>query len=1000
MRPLLLALAGLMLAAPARLQTSQNPLEVLVDWGDGPLQDGVGPADASENPALLRFWMGHGLRRGHINIETRERVFDEELVPQGGGTYPSSILELEFDEGGDGQADDRLFVLSRLETNSTPITKARIQMLRVLDPTSPIEIVAPFVEEVPAPGQPVQYDYDITALELVPEDKLLLAVGRALPKQGTTGLTNQLLLILYRYGSLTPGGPKELIKLGELRTDPLPVREIDAGQPRKLWRLLDAEVTKVGSQLLAFARGPMGETSKFTPWGLAAAKLNPNAVAPAPVIEWIPQGLSPGDPVHIFDPHYDVKVGFQSTCGGAIPGPTSPENEQLAGTRISVNHIDFAKVTTGPAPGHYLYAACNRFNQLLEFKIDDLLTAGFGVQKKLDLAVPAPNVGSQSEPFSDNLFWVTVRYVPDYSPQKSVDLLYVVGQQYQHVVSRRPPTMTTTCGPAGPVVIGSPSRAALQQFFGTAPAATGRVMKELADIDGLGSGDFKAREHFWVLAPETPWPWSVFDMTDRDQHPSVEEPGVLDRRYGPGGTDGAVADVASQSIYTTNFGGLIRYSLFTPGVPPMNISPVYDSYSPARVVVGGNAFNFATEQLDLADWTLPGATERDVRVYAATGLGRAVEWRINPATARPYQAELNPSLVGLVPPLKPQAGVNLSFDLELNWLAGLTGCNQLGALGPGYSLCVATGRGVETGRPYVLLDLAFEQGACVFPGAPGPEDLLLLGRYWLPWQGQPGEFQVLHLTQDGDPRRDPLHQMAFDINDIEISPDGAFALVAASGGVFVVALNYSEAPVPTGSSPEDQFARDKAWMVASTRYTEPHTGQGVDPALALPFAPLASTNSYPEVEGAAWLGTEQVVLSMAGPGDQAALALYAFGYHSKALGVVRTLLEEKKQGPVLNGIPGVDYFVGGAVESFALAGGGHRVYATSNGNGVVVELEVQPAPQPILTQLSTYPNPTQPPPTHFYETPDCRPYLWPGLGPLPVILVPRFQQTLLVLRAR
>lgn len=288
--------------------------------------------------------------------------------------------------------------------------------------------------------------------------------------------------------------------------------------------------------------------------------------------------------------------------------------------------------------------------------------------KKFNLEVPAPNVGSQSLAFEDNLFHVTVRHEPNYQVNgvnKPVDLLYVVGQQYLQVVSRRPPPPIGSCGS---VPVGNPSRAVLQQFYGTAPTATGRVMKELADVDGPAGGDFKPREHYWVLANETPWPWSVFDMTDRDQHPSVEPPGVLDRRYGPGGTDGAVADVASESIYTTNFGGVIRYDVSTltgSGAPSLEIEPRYDSYSPARVNLSVGSFSFGTEQLDIGDWTPPGATERDVRLYAATGQGRAVEWKVNPATARPYQAELNPNWVGLIPPLAPQAGANLGLDLEL-----------------------------------------------------------------------------------------------------------------------------------------------------------------------------------------------------------------------------------------------------------------------------------------------------------------------------------------------
>ena len=98
MRPFILAIGVLLLGSFVRQASAQTPLQVLVDWKDGPLLDGVGPADASTTPGSLRFWMGHGLRRGQINIANRTREFLEELGQA--GDYPTAILELEFDEGG------------------------------------------------------------------------------------------------------------------------------------------------------------------------------------------------------------------------------------------------------------------------------------------------------------------------------------------------------------------------------------------------------------------------------------------------------------------------------------------------------------------------------------------------------------------------------------------------------------------------------------------------------------------------------------------------------------------------------------------------------------------------------------------------------------------------------------------------------------------------------------------------------------------------------------
>lgn len=248
---------------------------------------------------------------------------------------------------------------------------------------------------------------------------------------------------------------------------------------------------------------------------------------------------------------------------------------------------------------------------------------------------------------------------------------------------------------------------------------------------------------------------------------------------------------------------------------------------------------------------------------------------------------------------------------------------------------------------------------------------------------------MLHLTADGLPLGDVHNLMEFDVNDIEISPDGQFALVACTGGVFVVTLSAMETLELPGGGVPTAFQRDQAWKLTWTQYVKP------TPDVPSPFPQFAGFN---EVVGVGWLGTSGVVLSLSGPGNTGALALYSFGHHSKSINALQHILTDQPAGFGGGGggydeIVGTDYYVGGAVEAMHLGDGLYRVYATSNSSGAVVEFKVEPVANPTLIQLALHASTT-----HFTETPDCRPYLWPGFGSTPVIVVPRYQQTLLLLK--
>jgi hypothetical protein len=338
---LLLAFAPLLQAAQIQ---QPSGLQDVINWQDGILTDGVGPYDATEQPFSLRFWIGHGLRRAQINIDTRERRFNEELGAD--QDYPSAIRDLELDELSSEPAEHRLFVLTGLQLNATP-TDARIQYLGVATPSAPDVLSETFV----SPPAGSSFEYDISSIEVIPQHKLLLAIGNAVDVQNPAN--NQLLLVLYRYGAL-PGGGEGLVQLQALERPPLALRPIGTATSRTLIRLVDGEAYEIGGDLIAFVRGPMGVPPKGNPRGVAAVKIDPSPASGGSYLTWYEyttQALSTTAPPHVvFDPAWDVTIGAQAQT--PVPSPD----------RLGVNGVDLVQVQSGSTQTSLLYMACNEFN--------------------------------------------------------------------------------------------------------------------------------------------------------------------------------------------------------------------------------------------------------------------------------------------------------------------------------------------------------------------------------------------------------------------------------------------------------------------------------------------------------------------------------------------------------------------------------------------------------------------------------------------------------------
>jgi hypothetical protein len=965
------------LLAPLAVAAPQSPLTALVDWKDGRVADGVGPASAVEAPQEERFWIGQGLRRAQIEIGSRERRFEEELGPD--QNYQTSIVDMELDESSVSTEDHRLFVLTSFQSK-LPNQPAVLQMLGVETPSAPFEFDAVDIDHTPPLPADPDYTYEPTAIDVYEEEQLVLVVGRAIEiATDPTEAEEFLLLLLYRYGPYGPNGAEVLDLLLESRVEQIPLLDCD-GTGRNLFRPQGVTMHRIGDDLVAFLRVGILGAKKPAPGAIALFLVD----ADAPVAADRLQLLEGTD--HIFDPvHYAL-------CSGE-PVPPVPPNTTLTGEDLSVNDFDFVVDETGPEPVHLLYLACGRYHQVLVFDVTDVVASGFQFScapiwpQRLDLGVPPPNVDGTQEIMYDNLFAITARH----DPVEDVNLIYVVGEQYLHVANR---FAGVNAGDPCQGLL-PPERAVLQQYFGGSPSARAQVMLEFVTPEQVQNGQSAMsgeREHFWVVAHGTPFPWSIFDMTDRFLDPAVEVPGIVERTYSPGGTDGAVmlesetGEGTRRDIYVPSFGGVVRYDFAFNGdfeSPAVStFAPNYESYQPALI---GNTAH-VTEQLELAvlveDDPNTALFDADVRLYAPNGRGGILQWVIDPATRNPLPASL------------------YSGNWQKIWAAG------------GYSLRTVFGYGQISNCPYVMVDLGREKPSPAGEGCDEPHELaecqsqVLLGRLWLPCpEATPGPqlpvpwtWQVLVLDDPTDVNADcqnpsapasatdPLNLVRGFARDVALSPTGQWALVACTEGLFVVQLY--------GGAHGGQVI-DLNWQVNQTFYP-------FDTCLRPD--PFGNGRAYSNVEGACWLETQHVVLSLSDVPDAGALssgglALFEFDHHLHLLGDLVTELHDRPGSPgvaAVDEIPGTDFYMGGSLRSHLLPDGTYRLYATSNFSGAVVEYEFDPfqSGPSSLTHLSTWSDGT-----HLSETTDCRAYDVGHPDGVPLVLVSRYLQTVAVLAA-
>ncbi|MBI1381685.1 MAG: hypothetical protein GC161_11435, partial [Planctomycetaceae bacterium] len=223
---------------------------------------------------------------------------------------------------------------------------------------------------------------------------------------------------------------------------------------------------------------------------------------------------------------------------------------------------------------HFLYYASGRYLQVTEIEITDFVSAGFDYADAQPLYFETA-VTFVQDPSGPPGQLVAAGNFQDFSWIQSVqegtaDLLLVTGSNAIYCIERTDP---------------DDFGRTWQKF--NDPPVTGHLMRE-----NIGAGD---RYHLWTVCYDTPYPWTVFDVTDRTLNPGVLPPERLEARYLPAGTDGAVAVPEWNSIYATNFAGLVRYDWFYDFANEAHSAlPVYDSYQPAV----HNNVEYVTEQVE------------------------------------------------------------------------------------------------------------------------------------------------------------------------------------------------------------------------------------------------------------------------------------------------------------------------------------------------------------------------------------------------------------------
>lgn len=531
----------------------------------------------------------------------------------------------------------------------------------------------------------------------------------------TLGDTQELLVLLFE--RQVNQGQEELVLIAESRKQKLALINAcpmePSGPDRFMRSLTRAVVHDHGGFFGLYAIGnvdPVGRGIR----GVASIKLDPAATLPSSRVVW------PTDPRHIFDP-------FQwALCDLGI----TVAQLQNDWTRISVSAgvvVDPSVAPVSPSP--HLYLAAGRFLQVIEVDVSEVFDfvpdnsgdlVGFDYEQAASLE-PEPVPANET-----NLHWIA------YTDEGNADLLFVTGDNAIYCLKRTAP---------------SQSGRTWQKF--NQPPVTGHLMRE-----NLGSGD---RYHLWTVCYDTPSPWTVFDVTDRSLNPGVFPPERLETRYLPAGTDGAVAIPEWNSIYATNFAGLVRYDWFYDFENDVHSAqPDYDSYRPA-IAYGAE---FVTEQVELAKFG-----PDDYAVLTPTGAGGVLLFALDPLDGNPWPP------IAYSPP----------------WTDWST------ATGNTYAHRATFGWSPTLEQHFALLDYTRE----------GTTDELKLGRYRV----VPQTSSFASATwEDLDLRSmDTAGELRAHVFEVSLSTDARWAFVGCGNGWVVVELHDANG--------------DPSFEVVDTRYT-------------------------------------------------------------------------------------------------------------------------------------------------------------------------------------